>query len=111
MLGLPDSGWVKPVIMNMGTINLMHYGETTDVATGKKLIKDLIMILEKRKTEVRLKNPANDKVEVRELVFDKFNSVFISDTSTGIPRGQMIKFKDYGEDNIKKLLLFLKAIK
>lgn len=111
ILGLPGEGWVKPVITSMGTINLMHYGEGNDTAGAKKLIDDLIIILEKRKAEVKLKNPANDKVEVRELVFNKFNSVFVSDASAGIPRGQMIKFKDYGDDNIRKIIKYLKSMK
>ena len=111
MLGLPVSGWVKPTILSMGTINLMHYGQSADLNTGKILIKDVIAVLETRKAEVKLKNPANDKVEVRPLMFDRFNSVYISDETAGsIPKCQMTKFKDYGEDNVKKMLEYLRSI-
>ena len=67
MLGLPKAGWVKPANTNMGTINLMQYGEISEVEKRKKLIRGVITILETKKAEVLMKKPANDRLKFENL--------------------------------------------
>lgn len=104
---LPNSGWIKPKIISLGTINTLSIEKPG--SSSRIFLKDVILLLENPATEVRLKNPGNDQLEIRKLFFDKFNNFKISDHNTDLLESAYLKpFKDFNESEMKQIISILK---
>ncbi len=104
---LPNSGWIKPKIISLGTINTLSIEKPG--SSSRIFLKDVILLLENPATEVRLKNPGNDQLEIRKLFFDKFNNFKISDHKTDLLESAYLKpFKDFNESEMKQIISILK---
>lgn len=105
---LPKSGWYQPKIDGYGTIN--SYNIKDDTKNSLKFLSDVIEILKTRKTEVKLKNPSTNEIEVRPLAFDQFGVFLSEDLKPIIPPKSNITYDEFGKDDYDKMINFLEKI-
>jgi hypothetical protein len=107
MVKLPKSGWVKPKVMSMGTINSLTIGGN---AESYKLLADAVSLLENHTAKVKLINPATQKTETRDLIFDKFsNCMILKDGKDIVPRPTyMQRFSEVDRGRMRQIIKYLK---
>ncbi len=102
---LPETGWIKPNIMNNGVMNNLNY------YSDKSLLGDMAVILEQKKIDVRFINPANDKLETRPMFFDKFLMLNVHENGKTLfsTERAWVTFKAFGNDKLEELIEYLKS--
>lgn len=103
---LPKTGWIKPPIINWGNMILIKIEDNYQggaKGSTSKYIADVISLLNNQETEIKLKNPSNNKMETRKISFSEISCSIIKNNAELVKIYSDNGFKKFGDVNKKEL--------